>query len=94
MEPQINFNYRQREHKALYTICEREFPTFVYITFLDPQLKSEFGEEVVLHCTAERLITEQVYTNHRLELYQALYEAIRADETIRLSLSSPVNNHQ
>jgi len=78
MEPTISFEFRQREYKALYTICKREYPTFIYVSLPDADLTHEFGEEVVIHCSEGKLLSQHVYNSSRVELYNAIFDAILA----------------
>jgi hypothetical protein len=82
MESQISFNFRNRQYSASYTICEREYPTYIYVSFKDNELAKEFGEEIVLHSDGGNLLLNNIYTEHRLELYVAVFNAIAAIEVL------------
>jgi hypothetical protein len=86
MEPVINFKFRDQDYSAVYVISENAYPTYIYITLTAPELVREFGDEVCIHSDGRDILTNHIYTDRRLQLYSAIFEAIK--EVARLKENS------
>lgn len=86
MESSVNFNFRNRHHTVSYTVCDREYPTYIYITLKDEVLVKEYGEELVLHSNGGKLLVNDIYSEHRLDLSMAIFMAISAVENLKENL--------
>ena len=83
MQTIIHFKFKDQQYSADYTICDRESPTYIFITLYGEGIVNEFGAEIVLHANGNTLLTDQIYTTHRLELYTVLFEAIKNTGELR-----------
>jgi hypothetical protein len=83
MEALVSFSFRENQYSASYTICEREHPTYIYVSLKNADLVQEFGEELVLHSNGRTLLDDHVYTENRLELYTAVFKAISGKEVLK-----------
>jgi hypothetical protein len=83
MESIINFSFKNKAYNASYVICDKNYPTYIYLSFTDAELVKEFGEEICIHSNGETLIEDHIYTDHRLELYTTIFHAIAKVEPLK-----------
>ncbi|MCE3281825.1 MAG: hypothetical protein K0Q66_562 [Chitinophagaceae bacterium] len=86
MESLISFNYHDKNYSASFVVCEKGFPTYIYLTLLDETLAEKFGEEICLHSDGRQLLADHVYTEERLELYKLVFEVIQ--NTVQLGVNN------
>jgi hypothetical protein len=83
MESIINFSFKNKDYTASYVICDKNYPTYIYVSLNDQGLVKEFGEEICIHSDGKNLIEDQIYTGHRLELYAVIFQAIGKVEALK-----------
>lgn len=83
MESIIQFAFRENKYTASYIICDREYPTYIYISLKNEALVKEFGEELVIHCNGGEMLTNHIYSDTRITLYKAIFDAISGIETLK-----------
>ena len=86
MESVISFVYGNKNCSASFVVCEKGFPTYIYLTLLDKELVEKFGEDICLHSDGRQLLTDQVYTGDRMELYSAVFKVIQ--NTVQLGVNN------
>lgn len=91
MEGIIHFNYHQQQYSASYLVCQRRFPTYIYVTFNNQDLVRKFGEEVVIHTDGQTVLTNHVYSEQRIELFIILLNSIKGLVSLRSNTEQFLN---
>lgn len=93
MEGIIQFRFRNRNRTANYVVCQRTNPTYIYINCQDADLIKEFGDELVLHVERAQLLTNNIYSDKRLELCSTIFDALTARLQLAESHQSSITNN-
>lgn len=86
MEGMLQFRFMNRDHTASYMVCEKDYPTYIYITLRDEKLIRRFGEDVCIHTDGNALIADNVFTDTRRDLFNIIFDALKKLVTLRANL--------
>lgn len=86
MEGMLQFRFMNRDHTANYMVCEKDYPTYIYITLRDEKLIRRFGEDVCIHTDGSKLIADNVFTDTRRDLFNNIFDELRKQVPLRTNL--------
>ena len=76
MEGNIHFSFRDKDYSASYLICSRQEPIYIFVFFRDKELVQEFGEEICMHISGDKLLHDNIYSGKRLHLYTEIFSQV------------------
>lgn len=81
-----------KDHAANYVVCEKDYPTYIYVSFTSEKLIRKFGEEICIHSDGTKVLDSNVHTTTRLELFNNIFSEVQKLVELKINNEPPVLN--